>query len=179
MIDRAFLARLRIEPLDRQKHDRAAFRCGVDRVDNFLHKTAARQQDAELTRTYVACLDGQNEVVGYYALNSHSIDVTTLPEPARKALPRYPKISAIYLSVIGFSSSHQGKGGGTFLLMDALLKSTQAADIVGAHFLVLDSLNERAAKLYREIGFVDLPGHEPRMIMTTKLVRAALAKANS
>ena len=63
--------------------------------------------------------------------------------------------------------------------MDALLKSTQAADILGSHFLVLDSLNESAAKLYREIGFVDLPGHEPRMITTTKLVRAAIAKANN
>jgi ribosomal protein S18 acetylase RimI-like enzyme len=177
MIDRAFLARLRIEPLDRQKHDRAAFNSGVDRVDNFLHKNAGRQQDAELTRVYVACLDGQNDVVGYYALNSHSIDVTSLSEEVRNALPRYPTISAIYLSVIGFHSDHQGKGGGTFLLMDALVKSTQAADIIGSHFIVLDALNERAAKLYREIGFADLPGHEPRMLMTMKLVRTAIAKA--
>jgi ribosomal protein S18 acetylase RimI-like enzyme len=102
--------------------------------------------------------------------------VTTLPDPIRKALPRYPTISAIYLLVIAFSSGHQGKGGGTLLLMDALLKSTQAADILGSHFLVLDSLNESPAKLYREIGFVNLPDHEPRMIMTTKLVRAAIAK---
>jgi ribosomal protein S18 acetylase RimI-like enzyme len=176
MIDRAFLARLRIEPLDRQKHDRAAFHSGVDRVDNFL-KAAARQQDAELTRVYVACLDEQIDVVGYYALNSHSIDVTSLPDKVRKALPRYPTISAIYLSVIGFRSDHQGKGGGTFLLMDALLKSTQAADIVGSHFLILDALNERAAKLYREIGLVDLPNHEPRMLMTMKPVRAAIVQA--
>ena len=104
MIDRAFLARLRIEPLDRNKHDRAAFRSGVDRVDNFLHKTAARQQDADHTRVYVACLDDGNDVVGYYALNSHAIDITSLPEEKRKSLPRYPTISAIYLSVVGFRS---------------------------------------------------------------------------
>jgi ribosomal protein S18 acetylase RimI-like enzyme len=179
MIDRAFLARLRIEPLDRNKHDRAAFYSGVDRVDNFLHKTAARQQDADHTRVYVACLDDQSEVVGYYALNSHSIDTTTLPEEKRKDLPRYPTISAIYLSVVGFRADHQGKGGGTFLLMDALKKAAEAADIIGAHFLVLDSLNERAANLYREIGFIDLPNHEPRMLMNMKAVRAAIAKANS
>lgn len=178
MIDSAFLARLRIEPLDREKHDRAAFNSGVDRVDNFLHKTAARQQDANHTRVYVACLDGRNEVIGYYALNSHAIDVTTLPEDKRKDLPRYPTISAIYLSVIGFRADHQGKGGGTFLLMDALRKSVDAANIIGAHFLVLDSLNERAAKLYREIGFIDLPNHQPRMLMNMKAVRAAIAKAD-
>lgn len=177
MIDGAFLARLRIEPLDRDRHDRAAFRSGVDRVDNFLHKTAARQQDANHTRVYVACLDLENDVVGYYALNSHSIDVTTLPEDKRKSLPRYPTISAIYLSVIGFSTDHQGKGGGTFLLMDAMTKSVAAADIIGAHFLVLDPLNERAAKLYREVGFIDLPNHEPRMLMNMSAIRAAIAKA--
>jgi ribosomal protein S18 acetylase RimI-like enzyme len=179
MIDRAFLARLRIEPLDRNKHNRAAFSSGVDRVDNFLHKTAARQQDADHTRVYVACLDDGNEVVGYYALNSHAIDITLLPEDKRKSLPRYPTISAIYLSVVGFRSYHQGKGGGTFLRMDALKRAVKAADIVGAHFLVLDALNERAAKLYREIGFVDLPNHEPRMLMNMEAVRAAIAKAGS
>lgn len=178
MIDSAFLARLRIEPLDRDKHDRAAFGSGVDRVDNFLHKTAARQQDADHTRVYVACLDDENDVIGYYALNSHSIDVTTLPDDKRKSLPRYPTISAIYLSVIGFRTDHQGKGGGTFLLMDAMRKSAEAANIIGAHFLVLDSLNERAAKLYREIGFIDLPDHEPRMLMNMKAIRAAINKAD-
>ena len=179
MIDRAFLARLRIEPLDRKKHDRAAFNSGVDRVDNFLHKTAARQQDADHTRVYVACLDNQDEIIGYYALNSHSIDITTLPEAKRKDLPRYPTISAIYLSVIGFRADHQGKGGGTFLLVDALRKSAEAANIIGAHFLVLDSLNERAARLYREIGFIDLPNHEPRMLMNMAAVRAAIARAGA
>ncbi len=178
MIDSAFLARLRIEPLDRQKHDRAAFRSGVDRVDNFLQKTATYQQENELTRVYVACLDQESAVIGYYALSSHSIDVTTLSETNRKKLPRYPTISAIYLSVIGFSVDHQGKGGGHFLLMDALRKCAEAADIIGAHFVVLDSLNERAAKLYREIGFVDLPNHEPRMLMNMKVVRAAIAEAD-
>jgi ribosomal protein S18 acetylase RimI-like enzyme len=177
MIDSAFLARLRIEPLDRQMHDRAAFHSGVDRVDNFLHKTATRQQEDDLTRVYVACLDQKIEVVGYYALNSHSIDVTTLPEGLRKKLPRYPTISAIYLSVIGFSVAHQGKGGGHFLLADALRKCTEVADIIGAHFVVLDSLNERAAKLYREIGFVDLPNHAPRMLINMRVVRAAIAEA--
>lgn len=179
MINSAFLARLRIEPLDRQKHDRAAFHSGEDRVDNFLQKTAARQQDQELTRVYVACLDQENEVVGYYALNSHSIDISTLPEDAQKPLPSYPTISAIYLSVIGFHVKDQGKGGGHFLLMDALRRCAGVADNIGVHFVVLDSLNERAAKLYREIGFIDLPGHEPRMLMNMKVVRAAIAKADA
>lgn len=175
MIDRAFLARLRIEPLERGKHDRSGFRCGVDRVDNFLANNAARQQDDDLTRVYVACLDQSNVIAGYYALNAHAIDISTLPPALAKRLPAYPTIAAIYFSIIGFHRDHQGKGGGSFLMADAFRRCVQVADTIGAHFLVLDALNERAAKLYRELGFIDLPDHAPRMIISMKAIRKAAA----
>ena len=177
MIDRAFLARIRIEPLDRKQHDRAAFSCGEERVDNFLQKTAARQQDDDLTRVNVACLDEAKAVIGFYALNLHSIDATTLHEAARKKLPNYPTISAIYLSVVGVASDYQGNGLGKRLMAHAFARCVDVADMIGAHFVVLDALNERAAKLYRELGFVDLPGHEPRMLISMPVVRKAMAKA--
>lgn len=175
MIDPAFLARLRIEPLDRSRHERTGFHCGVDRVDNFLANTAARQQDDDLTRLYVACLDQSDAIVGYYALNAHAIDVSSLPRAMTKKLPNYPTIAAIYLSIIGFHLDHQGKGGGSFLMADVFRRCVQVADVIGAHFLVLDALNERAAKLYRELGFIDLPEHEPRMIIGMKIIRKAAA----
>ena len=179
MIDRDFLARLRVEPLDRQTHNRAAFRSGVDRVDNFLTSNAARQQDADHTRVYVACLDQSADIVGYYALNAHAIDVSTLPPATVKKLPSYPTMSAIYLSIVGFHVDHHGRGGGTFLLADAFRRCVDAADIIGAHFLVLDALNERAARLYRTLGFVDLPGHEPRMLIGMQVIRKAVLQATS
>lgn len=177
MIDRALLARVRIEPLDRKKHDRAAFSGGVDRVDNFLKNTAARQQDDGHTRVCVACLDSLYVVVGYFALNAHAIDASTIPESDRKKLPSYPTISAIYLSVVGVQNEHQGSGLGSYLMAEAFRRAVEAAKIVGAYFFVLDSPNERAAKLYRRLGFVDLPGHEPRMLITMTQVRNAIAKA--
>jgi GNAT superfamily N-acetyltransferase len=172
MIDRAFLARARIEPLDRNKHDRAAFSCGVDRVDNFLKKTASRHQDEEYTRVYVACLDDGNEVIGYYAVNSHAIDVGTLHEKERKKLP-YPTVPAIYVSVVGVHSQHQGKGLGTRVMGHAFQRCLDVADKIGAYVVVLDALNERAAKFYRELGFIDLPNHELRMIMRIQAIRRA------
>jgi GNAT superfamily N-acetyltransferase len=178
MIDRAFLARIRIEPLDRKKHNRAAFSCGVDRVDNFLNKTATRQQDDGHTRVSVACLDESDDVIGYYALNAHAIDASTLPEADRKSLPSYPTISAIYLSVVGVQKEHQGSGLGSYLMADAFKRATEAAEIVGAYFLVLDALNERAASLCRKLGFIDLPGHEPRMIVTMNQMRNAVKLAS-
>ncbi|HEX3338575.1 MAG TPA: GNAT family N-acetyltransferase [Pseudolabrys sp.] len=177
MIDRAFLARVRIEPLDRELHDRAAFSCGEERVDNFLKKTAARQQDDDHTRVNVSCLDKEKTVIGFYALNTHSIEVSTLPESYRKKLPSYPSISAIYLSVVGVDSASQGKGLGKHLMGHVFARCVDVADKIGAHFIVLDALNDRAAKLYRELGFVDLPGHEHRMLIRMAMVRKALEQA--
>lgn len=179
MIDRAFLARIRIEPLDRNKHDRAAFSCGEERVDNFLKKTATRQQDEGHTRVNVACLDDGNVVIGYYALNSHAIDAANLPQDDRKKLPSYPTISAIYLSVVGVDAGSQGKGLGKYLLGDVFQRCVHVAEQIGSYFIVLDALNERAAKLYRELGFIDLPGHEPRMLIKMEMVRKGIEKAKA
>jgi ribosomal protein S18 acetylase RimI-like enzyme len=176
-IDAAFLARVRIELLD-QKHDRAAFSCGDPQLDNYIQKTARNQQEADIARVYVACLDDQNVVIAYYAINAHSIDTSTLPADVRKKLPSYPTIPAIYLSKLAVhQNGHQGKGLGTRLLSHVFKRCVDSADIAGAHFIVLDALNERAAKLYRELGFVDLPGHEPRMFIKIAMVRKALSKA--
>lgn len=179
MIDCAFLARIRIEPLDRKRHDRAAFCCGVDNVDNFLKRTAAHQQDDDHTRIYVACLDFSNEIVGYYGLNAHSIDASTLPQNQRKKLPSYSAISAIYLSVVGVHTEHQNSGLGSYLLADVFKRCIQAADSIGAHFLALDALNERAARLYRKLGFVDLPNQKQRMLISMKQVRKAASIAHA
>jgi GNAT superfamily N-acetyltransferase len=178
MIDLAFLQRARIEPLDRN-HDRAAFTCGDTRLDNFIKNSATKQQQEDIARVYVSCLDAEFAVIGYYALNSHFIDAATLPEKDRKTLPSYPTIPAIYLSKLGVHSGFQGQGLGQLLMAHAFKRCIAAADIIGAHFLVLDSLNAKSTTLYLKLGFVELPGHEPRMIMKMALIRRAVALADA
>lgn len=176
-LDRAFLARLRIEPLDRKRHDRAAFSCGVPRIDTYLQTQVAGFQDVETARCWVACLDKSVAILGFYALNAHAIDISTLPPAQQKRLPRYPAVPAIYLSVMGVHEGNQGRGIGSFLLANAFKRSAEAADRIGAAFIIIDALNEQAARLYRRLGFVDMPGHEPRMLIAMKQVRAAMAMA--
>jgi len=178
MIDLAFLKRARIEPLDRT-HDRAAFTCGDVQLDNFIKNSATKQQQEDIARVYVSCLDAEVIVIGYYALNSHSIDATTLPQKDRKKLPSYPTMPAIYLSKLGVHADFQGQGLGQLLMAHAFKRCVAAADIIGAHFLVLESLNEKSTKLYLKLGLVMLPGHEPRMIMKMALIRKAVALADA
>jgi len=177
--DEPWLARLVIEPLDRQKHDRAAFSCGETRIDNFLKNPAAKHADQDFSKTYVAIEPPSSTILGYYALCPHAIDVSTLPPKDQKLMPRHPTIGAIYLSMIGVDASAQNRGLGTLLVADALGVCVAVADKVGGAFIVLDALNDNNARLYRRIGFADLPapGQERRMLMSMAKVRAGVAAA--
>jgi len=178
-IDRALLGRLRIEPLGRKTHDRAAFSCGVAQVDTYLRNLAAGFQDVDATRLWVACLDDGPGVSGFYAMNAHALDLTTLPEPIRKKLPRYPTVPAIYLSVMGVDQSLQGHGIGKFLLADAMRRAAAIAEQIGAAFMVIDPLNDDAARLYASLKFVELPDQPSRrMLLSMKQVRAAVVASS-
>ena len=170
-----FLSRLIVEPLDRNRHDRAAFSCGIDRIDNFLKNTAARHADQDHGKVYVVHAPTTPSILGFYALSPHSIDISSFPEADQKRLPRLPTISAIYLSMIGVDRTAQGRGLGTYLMMDAMKRCVFGANIMGGHFIVLDALNENAARMYRRLGFTDLPSTPNRMLIAMHTVRKAMA----
>ena len=71
-----------IEPLDLERHDRAAFSCGVEQADNFLKKTAGKLTRADNTRVYVLA-DPAGAIMGFYAINAHAIDYQDLPKRSR------------------------------------------------------------------------------------------------
>lgn len=174
-----FLARIRIEPLDRAKHDRTAFLSGEPRVDTYLKTRAAGLMDVDATRVWVASLDGTTEIVGYFAMNAHTIDASDLPASLRKRLPQHHPIPAMFLSYIGVSSAYQRRGIGAMILAEAFVKAVLAADVIGAAFIVLDALSEDAARFYRRHGFTDLPSPPGRMIIGLRQVRVAIAAAAS
>jgi ribosomal protein S18 acetylase RimI-like enzyme len=169
--------RLRVEPLDRKKHDRAAFTCGQHSLDNYLKHTAARQQDEDLTRVRVGCLDDTNQVICFHALNAHSIDISELDEGYRKRFPRYNSIPSAYLSMLGVHLNHQGQRIGSYMMYDAMRQVIGAAGQIGVHFLVLDALNEDAERLYLRLGFEKLASNPERMIISTEKIKRAFAKA--
>jgi len=61
---------LLITLLDRRKHDRDSFSCGVTRLDNFLKQSARKQQAGNFTKVWVATLTGRSGIAGSCALNA-------------------------------------------------------------------------------------------------------------
>lgn len=171
--DRALLSRLTIEPLDRQRHDRKIFSCGVERIDNFIKITAGRFTAEDHGKIYVACDPPSPEVLGFFALSPHAIDIQSLSEADRRRMPRQSTISAIYLSMVGVARTLQGRGVGTFVMAAALRKCIDGANLMGGHFVVLDAIDDHAARLYRRLGFIDLPSAPGRMVLAMRTLRKA------
>jgi ribosomal protein S18 acetylase RimI-like enzyme len=176
-IDKEFLASLKIEPLDSDRHERAAFSCGEPRIDNYLKNSAGNHARQDFVKVYVAVRKDSATVLGYYAIGPHAIDVSALSPEMAKKMPRWPSVSAFYLSMVGVDVTCQGKGLGSLLVGDAFKRCAMVADEVGGCFIVLDALSDDAARLYRRLGFIDLPSHEHRMLIGMKKVRASLPKA--
>ena len=170
-----------IEPLDPAKHDRAAFFCGVARLDNFLKRTARKQQAGDFTRVWVAAKSEQPAILSYYALNAHFVEGDGLPTHLTKDAPRSGCIPAVYFSMIAVAHRFQGQKLGHVLLADALNRAVGAADgYLGLKLVVLDVIEdggtdntEKRRAFYASMGFRTFPSNPLRMFITIETVRRA------
>ncbi|WP_413062272.1 GNAT family N-acetyltransferase (plasmid) [Sphingomonas carotinifaciens] len=167
-----------IEPFDPAKHDRAAFCCGVDQVDNFFRRTANKLTKAGNVRTFVMVGSG-GELIGFYATNAHAIDYTELPARFARTRPAHGSIPGAYISMIGVDRRFQGQGYGGDLLVDCLKRLAVAADVLGIAVVMLDVLDcgdpESVAKrlaLYLAYGFEPLASNGLRLFLPMATVRA-------
>ncbi|MEM9751461.1 MAG: GNAT family N-acetyltransferase [Pseudomonadota bacterium] len=171
---------IKIEPFDPDRHDRTAFFCGYERIDNYLKRSAKKHQKGDFTRVYVAVESGNATVLGFYSVNAHSIVASDLPPAAARNAPRHGAAPCLYLSMIGVDRARQGGGIGQALMVDALRKAAHTSSVIGLKFVVLDVLEdggplavERRSRFYEDLGFMKLPSRPTRMFIPLKDVRAA------
>lgn len=170
-----------IELLDPERHDRDRFSCGVDTIDNYFRKTANKLAKAGNSRVYVMTSE-TDDVLGFYALNAHSVDFTELPSRYVRTRPSHGAIPAAFISMIGVDQRYAGQGYGGDLLADALLRIVQAAERIGIAVVILDVLDDgnpglvhRRKALYLRYGFEPLPSNPLRLFLPVAAIRAALA----
>src|ERR1039458_817136 len=162
--------RLTIEPLDRGRHDRSAFSCGVPALDTYLQRQAAQDMEKHAAVVYVAVAEPP-AIAGYYTLSQFSIDLVSLPDGLARRLPRYPVVPAALLGRVAVASTFQGQGLGEALLFDALRRSlAQSAHIASAGGIV-DAKDEKAAAFYGRYGFSPILGVDHRLFLHMKTIR--------
>ena len=148
-------------------HDRQAFDCGRQELNDWLRQVARQHQDKGLSKTFVAIRDEAPTVVcGYYALTLAELENQHLPEARRKKLPR--RIPGVRLGRLAIDRQYQGKGLGALLLFDALTRARRIYTEAGGIGLFVDALDAQAAGYYRCFGFEASPDNPLLLFLLAK-----------
>ena len=133
-----------------QRHDVSAFDCGSEAQTRWLRQIARTAQSTGTARVYVVTPAGENRVVGYHALAAASVSHQDAPAALLKSAGRSP-IPVILLARLGVDVTAQGQGLGTALVKDAMLRASQAAEIVGARALLIHAESDQARSFYAHL----------------------------
>jgi GNAT superfamily N-acetyltransferase len=151
----------RPEPLA-DLHELNDFFCGVDSLDDWLKRRARANQVSGASRSFVVA--DNHKVVGYYALASGAIAVTSSPGRFRRNMP--DPIPVAILGRLAIDRSQQGRGLGRALFRDCALRVAHAADTIGIRGIVVHAISEQAKTFYQALGFDPSPA-EPMTLMVT------------
>jgi GNAT superfamily N-acetyltransferase len=161
----------RVEPL-RASHDRAAFRCGVLELDNYLHHQATQEARRKVAAPFVK-LDSDDAVVGYYTLSAYNISCRDLPDAVARRLPRYPLLPATLLERLAVSRSHRGQKLGRLMLMDALHRAWKNTVEVASIAVVVEAIDEPARAFYRHHEFTPISEHPSKLFISMATIEKA------
>jgi GNAT superfamily N-acetyltransferase len=154
------------------EHDISKFDCGEPVLNDWLYRRALQNQQSGASSTYVV-LD-KLQVVGYYSLAAGSVARETAPSRVRRNVP--DPVPVVVLGRLAIDQNSQGQGLGRALLRDAILRTLQAADIIGVRAILVHALSEQAKRFYEEYGFAPSPINPLTLMITVAEAINALRK---
>jgi predicted GNAT family N-acyltransferase len=167
------MATFRFEPLA-PAHDRAAFSCGVERLDTYLHKQAGQDVKRRVAAAFVLTPDGKT-IAGYYTLSQYFVELEAVPPEIARRLPKYPLVPATLLGRLAVSTAFRGARLGELLLMDALSRFLSLTIQIASAAVIVDAKDEGAAAFYKKYGFIELPQVPKRLLLPMATVAKLFA----
>jgi GNAT superfamily N-acetyltransferase len=150
-------------------HDLSQFECGEPELDDWLKRRALRNEENGASRTYIVCAGQQ--VVGYYALAVGAVAHTHAPGRVRRNMP--DPVPVMVIGRLAIDTRFQGRGIGSALLRDAILRTLQAAEIAGIRAILVHAISGSAKQFYERCGFIPSPVES--MMLMIPLSEAAKA----
>ena len=163
------------EPISK-KHDREAFDCGDEALNEFLRRYARKSHERGGAKTFLAIGDADKSVLGFYSLSPASVDYARAPEIVRRGLARHD-VPGFRLARLAVDLRWQGRGIGGQLLLAAGRRCLLAAAEVGGVVLVIDAKNERVAAWYASYGAVPLLDAPSTLLLPLATIQDALKRA--
>lgn len=137
------------------------FRCTSLDLARWLIERARKNHREGASRCFVVC-DEQQNVIGYYALSAGAVSHEITAGSVKRNMP-----DPIPVAVLGRLAVHQdwvGRGIGSGLLKDAVLRTLQTAQELGIRALLCHAIDEATKDFYLQRGFVASPV-EPLTLM--------------
>lgn len=163
-------AGLRVERLDAH-HDLSRFESGDGELDSWLRRHGLVAQQVDSARSFVLTKD--ERVVGYFSLTMGSVLRHDAPAKLVRGLPAYP-VGMVLLARLAVDRREQGSGLGGALLAEALRKAVAAGEAAAARLVVVDAIDEEAARFYERYGFIRAPEHPLRLYRRMKDIARSL-----
>jgi GNAT superfamily N-acetyltransferase len=149
--------------------DLSQFDCGEEALNDWLRRYALKSEGVS-ARSYV--VKHQGVVVGYYCLATGAVARSDVPGKMRHGLPDL--IPVMVLGRLATDKTYQGRGIGSFLLKDALLRTLQVSAQVGIRALLVHAIDDRAAAFYAGVGFKALPAGSRTLLLPIESLGKAL-----
>ena len=161
------------KPLDKTKHDRKRFDCGIKALNNYLKMMANQQSNRDNTRTFVLeDKDNPKYIIGYYTLTMTNLDLTSLPPNLQKK--HQNSTSSALIARLAVDKRYK-KGFGEWLLVDALIKLLNASNSVAFPLIVVDA-KDGALDFYKKFGFVSFLDEDKKLFITVDSVRKSFGE---
>ena len=109
-------------------------------------------------------------VVGFHTLVVAQVEYDDAPQRLGKGIARHPN-PLMLLARLAVATNWQGKGLGSGLLKDAMLRTVQAADIAGIRAMAVHAKDDAARAFYDRSGFVQAPTDPYHLFVLLKDVR--------
>lgn len=154
------------------EHDLSQFQCGEPELDGWLQRRALQNEESGASRSYVVCAGRQ--VVGYYALAAGAVAHANAPGRVRRNTPN--PVPVMVIGRLAIDLRFQGRGIGSALLRDAVLRTMQAAEIAGIRAILVHAISESAKRFYERSGFIPSPIDPMTLMITVAEAVRALAR---
>jgi GNAT superfamily N-acetyltransferase len=139
--------------LDPRRHNRQAFRCGVEALDRFLAQQAGQNRRKGFGETFVVVNEADpSRILGYSTLSPAQGVRAFLQAEDAAPLPPYP-VPCFRIGRLARDRSCRGQGICALLLALAVERCLEVRQSIGGYALVVDAKDAAAALFYKHHGF--------------------------
>jgi len=162
---------LQIEALDR--HQRNKFDCGEEALNIFLQTLARQQQEKGISKTFVLVdLSMPETIIGFFSLMACEVVSDNLPLAFARKYPS--KAPGAKLARLAVDRTHQGKGYGQLMMIEAMKKAQLVAENIGIIGFFVDAKNHAARSYYEQFGFISFREQPLEMFLPMATLRQVL-----